>query len=301
MKISILGSDGTVLCQIPALRKAFESLGYELTPYYWESDVSFIFVGNPWFDQVIKDKQDGKVSAKLIFNILDIPLHISDYPIERLREQLSHADAVATISQWTHDIVKEKTGQDSTVIYYPAKSVWFTDQKKYHFKAALVGRINDPNKYAGMAISALIGAGYEEKEVAIVGGEYPNWGTYCGIVTDEVLNDIYNSVDYVIMLDRYAGIGLPAYEGAVCGAIPIIHSHLTTRQEFWDDSPLGETYKKINDVTDIKGVLMSLDDHYERKQELKKQFREYVDFRLQWKFDPIMVVKRILKVYERIS
>jgi glycosyltransferase involved in cell wall biosynthesis len=288
MKVSILGSEGYTN-QISRVRDAFVLLGHEHTFRHWEDDVKLIFVGDPGhkMDEVIQDKIDDHVRAKIIFNVLDCPLHLLErgtWNPEKLCRQLAYADAVTSISQWTQGIVKELTGFDSSVVYYPMKDVFYTGERKYpQYKAMLVGRLNDPNKRTDLAISTLIQYGYNEDEVAMVGSERPKWGDYLGVVSDEVLNNLYNSVDYVVAFGRIEGINLSAIEGAICGAIPAVLRDLTTWDEFWGYSPLNNLPFPDN-----------LSEH-------KRAIREYAERELRPKFDKLAVAKRIIEVYQTLQ
>jgi len=97
----------------------------------------------------------------------------------------------------------------------------------------LVGRVNDPFKRGFLAIQSLVMAGFHENEVVTVGSENPNWGTYLGIVNDTLLNDLYNSVDFVMMCSSFEGLGLPGLESMAAGAIPVVCHDLTTVAEFY--------------------------------------------------------------------
>lgn len=301
MRASILGSDGNILCQVNAIRDAFESLGHEHIVDMHHDDSAFTFVGNPPFNDYI-DFAKSK-SKKIIFNVLDIPWHVPeiDTIVAKLKEHLPLADKVTTISKAVQRDLKQYCDIDSDVIYYPMKPVKFTGEKKYpQFRVAMVGRLLDPNKYAATAIAALINAGFYEKEIAIVGPEYVGWGTRLGLISDEHLNDIYNSVDYVVMLDQFAGIGLPAVEAACCGAIPIIAPHLATFDELWVQSPLSLHYQKLNNANNISELILSIEADKKWKEEIKQDLLGYSELFFRPKFEAINVAKRIIDVYHSI-
>jgi glycosyltransferase involved in cell wall biosynthesis len=299
VKVSILGSEGYTN-QISRVRDAFVQLGHEHTFRHWEDDVDLIFVGDPCrkMDEVIQDKIDGQVRGKVIFNVLDCPLHLMErgaWNPEKLCRQLAYADAVTSISKWTQGVVKTLTGFDSSVVYYPMKDVFHTGQVKYpQYKAMLVGRLNDTNKRTDLAIEALIRAGYQESEVAMVGSERPRWGDYLGVVTDEVLNDLYNSVDFVLMPSRVEGIGLSAIEGAICGAIPILCSDLPTLNEFWQRSP-WRIYYDLDAFEYIVWVMRN-----RNFMRTKPEMREYAQREFFPKFNKLAVAKRIIEVYQKL-
>lgn len=301
MRPSILGADGNILCQVNPIREGFAALGHNHIADMRHPDTDFVFVGNPPFDDYLDLAKSRE--KKVIFNVLDIPWHVVEINdvIKKLSEQLPLANRVTAISKAVQADLKNACGIDSEVIYYPMKPVKFTGEKKYpQFKVAMVGRLLDPNKYASVAISALIRCGFDEKDVAIIGPEYVGWGTRMGLINDEVLNDIYNSVDYVIMLDKNAGIGLPAIEAACCGAIPIVAAHLATFDEFWVQSPLGLHYQKIRNASELTKLIQSIESDKKWKQEIKTDLLGYSELYFRPKFDKVNVAKRIIEVYQSI-
>ena len=295
MMVSIMGDSSTKLCQISALREGFAALGHQHTLDCGHPDNAFIFCGNPPFESYL----NYVGHKKLILNVLDIPIHLNNVGdiIERLKAQLPLANKVTTISKTVAAQLKEHCGVDAEVIYYPMKPVRKTGDRKYpRFRAVLVGRLQDSNKFSSVAVSALVRAGFNESEVAIVGPEYFGWGVRMGVVSDEVLNDIYNSVDYVVMTSRIEGIGLPAIEAACCGAIPIVASHLSTLQEFWVESPLGLNYQTLNSVDAITKLLLSIEADPIWKAQLKEGFLKYGAEVFRPKFEKEKVADRLVRV-----
>lgn len=301
MRVSINGSEGTILTQISALREGFAALGHQHTFEQTHPDNSFVFVGNAPYDDYL-NLAHTRVK-KTIFNVLDLCPHCDDHAaiVARLREQLPLADRVTAISATVAGELQDKCGIRAEVIYYPMKNVRYTGERKYpQFRAMLVGRLGDPNKRAGTAVQALIRAGFEEKEIAVVGPEYLGYGTRMGIVSDECLNDLYNSVDYVMMLSRNEGIGLPAIEAAICGAIPIVAPDLSTFNEFWAESPLGLNYQTLNSPLSIAALIRKIEDTPDWKTMIKEDIRAYAELAFRPKFDRKAVAARIVEVYQSI-
>lgn len=177
--------------------------------------------------------------SRLILNVLDLAEHLlgQGYNPYDLLPQLRRAGAVTSTSRYVQGQLIRYFMMRSTVTYQPLKDVSparrLAGERPFpEYRAMMVGRLRDPNKRAAMAIQALTMAGFAESEVAVV-GESVGWGTHLGEVSDEVLNDLYNSVDYVMMPSLLEGLGLPALEGAACGAIPVITSDLSTFPEFY--------------------------------------------------------------------
>lgn len=299
MRASIMGSDGNRLCQIPALRDGFADLGHEHTPAFTHPDTAFVFVGNPPFDSYLAATREKKV----IFNVLDCPTWVPEWPAiqEAYKTQLPLASRVTCISKAVQRDLRDLCGVRAEVIYYPMKPVRYTGGKRYpQYKVAMVGRLGDRSKRAGFAVQALIHAGFNEEEVAIVGPEYVGWGSRLGLVSDEALCDLYNSVDYVLMLSRHEGLGLPALEAACCGAIPIVAPDLSTFDEFWAQSPLGLHYQKLTSVEQVAKLLRSFQDDPQWRADVKQDILGYAELSFRPKFDRKAVASRILEVYQTI-
>lgn len=299
MKLSCLGADANALCQIPALRQGFAELGHIHVPDPRDSDASFVFVGNPPFDQYL----DLTKEKKTIFNVLDLANHCPEHPeiVARLREQLPLAGRVTAISKTVARQVEDLCQVKCETIYYPMKPVRYTGEKKYpQFRAMMLGRLRDPNKRAHAAVMSLIRAGFEEHEVAIVGPEPIGWGVYQGILSDQDLNDLYNSVDYVLMFGREEGIGLPACESACAGAIPIVLPDLSTFDEFWVQSPLGLHYQTLTSPAKVAELIMALERDKDWKAQVKQDVLAYGEITLRPKFTARNVAARIIESYHLI-
>lgn len=296
MKCSILGSDSTLLCQVNSLREGFTELGHEHVANPLDPDTAFIFIGNAPFEQYLHLRGQ----KKLIFNVLDLCPHCENHDqiVERLKEQLPCADKVTTISETVARELRDKCGIRAEVIYYPSKKISNTGIRKYSgIKALCVGRVNDRNKRLGIAVQSLIRAGFDEHEVGIVGPENPFYGRYFGMVSDEVLNDIYNSTEYVMMMSLNEGIGLTAAEGAMAGAIPIVLPTLSTFDEFWAESPLGLHYQKLNSLNDVASLIRSLEDNPAWKSEVKQDLLQYAAQKFRPKFEAKAVAQRIFDIH----
>ena len=294
VKICVLGSSSTALCQIGAVREGISSLGHTPIVDYTDPDTSFVFVGNGPYSSYL-DLARSK-QRKVIFNVLDCPVWCREWPELKAQwtDQLPLAHKVTCISKTVQRDLAEFFGIKADVIYYPSKPVRFTGEKKYPFKVAMMGRLRDPGKRAGLAIKSLICAGFNESEVAMIGPEYPGWGTAMGTVNDETLNDIYNSVDYVLMTSRVEGIGLPGIEAAICGAIPIVCPDLSVYNEFWADTPMGIHYQALNSPDSISSLIRSIENDKEWKAALKTQMREHGERVFRPLFDRTEVAKRIM-------
>jgi glycosyltransferase involved in cell wall biosynthesis len=165
---------------------------------------------------------------------LDIPEHCfapqGDFTHDKLialANALRRADAITAISPFVRSQLNRLLALPATVIWNPIKGVSpdkrLAGDRPYAFRVLIAGRARDPNKrQTTLGVPALIAAGFEEHEVAVVGGEWPGWGTDLGVVSDAVLNDLYNSVDLVMHPSLNEGLGLSPLEAMVCGAVPVL-------------------------------------------------------------------------------
>lgn len=239
IKVFTIGAMGNN-CQLPRINQGLINLGCEFVQNI--EDAQLIYGNNQedsWEDLITK-KKNGKIKGKVILNILDLANWNWDkhfFDATKLFNCLSGADEVTTISKYVQGQILQIMGIRSTVIYNPIKDISpderLAGEKSFPYRAMMVGRLRDRSKRAELAINSLITAGFSESEVAIVGSENIGWGTYLGEVSDDILNKLYNSVDYVLMTSMGEGLGLPALEACAGGAIPIICHDLTTFSEFY--------------------------------------------------------------------
>lgn len=218
--------------------------------------------------------------GKLIFNVLDVPEHCfpprGDYEHAKLlalRDGLTRADAITAISPFTRSQLQRLLALQATVIWNPVKDVSparrLAGERPYPYRVLMAGRTRDANKRQDtIGIPALIMAGFEEREVAVVGGEWPGWGTDLGIVSDEVLNDLYNSVDFVMQPTLNTGLELPPLEGMACGAIPILCYDMSTFNDirfypqYWGCHPSAVSVAyRLRALIDNPGIAIAEKEH----------------------------------------
>lgn len=264
-KVFIGGAD-CLTCQVDRIKKGFSSIpDIEITDMHWEADL--IYVNNPWFDIYIKDKKDGKLktNAKLIFDVQDIPLQHANYDLMKLANQLLEADAITAISNYTRMQLWQIFRLNSFVVYNPVKDVSPVLRQSGEcpfpqYKVLMVGRLNDVNKRAQLGLNALFAAGIKNDEIATVGPEPTAFGAYQGYVTDELLNQLYNSVRYVMAPSFHEGQLLPPQEGLICGAIPILTQDMSTLGEFFprefgyfpNVNSLAFRVKQLEDIPELR-------------------------------------------------
>ena len=209
------------------MEKEFVFQGHEIV----EENPDIIYDNNGFFENAIEySKKYPK--AKKIFNLLDIPPHNPTWPFKQAKEQLLQADVITTISETVRAQIKDLLELESRVIYHPIRPSikWLKYLKTIDF--TFVGRCNDPNKRFNLIKPTLELLGYNTDFLVVSGTEPPPIGTYAGIMLDEDLNELYNSTKYVFLLSKYEGIGLPAMEGIICGAMPLLCNDNKAAYEF---------------------------------------------------------------------
>lgn len=298
------------LSQINRIKEGLAVLeGITLTDHFGNADVVYCNdMGT--YEEALEAKEDGRLKdgAKLVFNVLDIPEALfpplGDFTHDKLinlRDSLVRADAITTISPFVKGQLQRLMALQSTIIYQPIKDISpekrINGERPYPFKVLLAGRTRDKNKRQdSIGIPALIMSGFNEDEVAVVGGEYPGWGTDLGIVSDSVLNDLYNSVDFLMHPSALEGLGIPPLEAMVCGAIPILCYDQSTFADishyplYWGcyPSPTSVAYR-LRALIDNPGILIA------EKEYCLQQSQPIMD-----QFGKVAVAERIVKVCRKV-
>lgn len=286
--------------QLPRIEEGFKELGHQITPHI--SDADLIYSNNPWWDQIIKDKEDGNIKGKIILNVLDIPIHLEDYNVRKLQAQLHSADAITAISRFTNESIQKYCGLDSKIIYNPVKPVSYDSsfKRQLPFRFAHIGRRYDPNKRFYLGCHAMQILGYSEKDIGLVGNE-GGWGNYVGVLTDKDLNTVYNSVDFVFATVKIAGLELTPLEAAACGAIPVICNDLTTITEFFPESVFPEYYEISPNPESIVRFLSRYLNNPEAMQEMKWRLINHFNKNWSNKLSGYCVAKSIINIYDSIK
>lgn len=297
ISVKCVGSEGFTN-QVDRIREGFNQLN-NVKLVASLDDANMVYINNPWYDDYIIP-QLNNYNVKKIFNVLDIPEHLfPDYPLGKLKHQLSQADRVTCISKTVAGQLKRIFNIDATVIYNPIKDVNYTGAKKQGYKYLYVGRACDPNKRFYLVKQAMQILGESEKTLAVCGGENPGFGDYLGVVSDKKLEELYNSVDFVFLPSRFEGIGLTMIEGAICGAIPIVTNDNPTVKEFFPDGryddvnpngfSIAEFIRKFNDfdfrenfLYDVFGI-GQLD--FKNRFNKKTVAQNILDIYLGWKYE----------------
>ena len=211
IKVKIYGAK-EYWCQVPRIKDGFKGLGHEVTK---ADNYDFVYENNFDYSDIDSEHLDSAISNKgfKIFNVLDNPPHIPDFPIDKLKHQLSQADIVTCIS----DPVKKQLsdiGIKSEVIWNPIKDIFYDSNMKREINCLYVGRWTDPNKRFELL---------DNIAKFIVGPTgHGASGNYLGLVNDTSLNQLYNSSKIVALPSKFEGLGLPALEAMAAGAIPLV-------------------------------------------------------------------------------
>ena len=150
-----------------------------------------------------------------------------------------------------------------------------------------VGRANDPIKRFNLVRNTLFKIKDGVKKIKICGDENPDFGNYLGYVSDEELNNLYNSTKFVLLPSKAEGIGLPMIESMICGALPVTCSDNETAKEFLPPDFICEPEPQL-----ILEHIERLDKEYSVKRKLAFKFgKKYKE-----KFNKSSIAKNILDV-----
>ena len=84
-----------------------------------------------------------------------------------------------------------------------------------------MGRANDPIKRFNLIKDSVSKIKNGLEKIKVCGAENPNFGNYLGYVSDDELNNLYNSSQFLLLPSKAEGIGLPTIEAMICGTLPI--------------------------------------------------------------------------------
>jgi hypothetical protein len=272
--------------QIQRIRQGFEKLGLI------ESDFSpdFIYSNDVGSHPAAIGMSKMWPNSKLILNVLDIPEFLlpHGYSLDNTRELLSYADSVTAISEYTQRQVKKFFGLDSKVIFQPCMNVGLGNSDKMA-RYLSVGRRYDRNKLYSV-LQDVFTNGLNPEELVEIGPDHGSIGKYVGVISETELSEYYCGADFSFSIGREEGLNLPVCEAAICGCIPVINSHLTTREELLPRDVFPEyNYTETNKESLVKFVrevdVISLSD----------KLIQYFQSEHKDKFTPVGVAKKILE------
>jgi glycosyltransferase involved in cell wall biosynthesis len=173
-----------------------------------------------------------------------------------------------TISQYLHDLLKNRYNSDSTVISNGIDFHRFNISKKDYGKkitiSFIVSRINIKNLAGAVAAVKKIHDEYNDIRIECFGVQeselIPDYAEYFFNPSDEKIVEIYCNSDIFVYSSLYEGFGLPPAEAMACkaavvtnkvGAVPEYSKHLYSAYHCNPDNP-DELYKGIKYLIDNK-------------------------------------------------
>ena len=287
IKVSILGSDGFT-CQIPRIKEGMQKLGHILS----EESPNLIYSNDPTgYTKALLLKKKFP-SSFVILNFLDVPWHMPNVEKQTAilsKKFLDLADAVSVISLKVKKDLEKFYKKNIYVIYNPIKDVFYNQSIKKTNNFLYVGRANDPIKRINLVKESLQKINSELNKIKICGIENPGFGKYLGVVSDQELNNLYNSSKYLYLPSKAEGLGLTMIEAMICGSLPIACSDNETAKEF-----LPADFICNPNAESIVNKINELNKNYDKKRKLALKYGE--KFKLQ--FDKIKIAKNIIEIFQ---
>ena len=269
------------------IKEGFEKLSH--TNSYKDPDLIYSNDPRGFKDAMLLKKKYP--NAYLIFNILDIPWHLSTTIKQQTKQLVDHflskADVITAISFKVKRDLSEFVNKDIHVIYNPTKDVYYDSNIQKNNMFLYVGRANDPIKRINLVHDSLKKIENGMKNIKICGTENPGFGNYLGIVSDKKLNELYNSTKYLFLTSKAEGIGLTMIEAMICGAVPITCSDNETAKEFLPSEFICEP-----NIESIVNKIEEINKKYNTYRELALTLgKKYKD-----KFNKVSIAKNILSL-----
>ena len=282
MKISVFGMSPFS----NLIKEGFTKLGHEIS----DENPELIYANDPrGYKEAIQIKKKNK-EAPLIFNLLDIPWHMPNIQQQTkllVNQFLNQVDFVSVISLKVKKDLSQFFNKKIHIIYNPIKDVYYDEKILKNNMFLFVGRANDPIKRFDLVRDTLIKIKDGIKKIKVCGAENPNFGNYLGYVSDEELNNLYNSTQFVLLPSKAEGIGLPMIESMICGALPITCTDNETAKEF-----LPRDFICAPDPKSILEHIKKLENEYANKRNLAFEFGK----RYKEKFNKSSIAKNILNI-----
>ena len=286
IKISVFGADGYT-CQMPRIKEAMQNLGHILS----EDSPELIYSNDPTGYEKAMLLKKKFPNSFLIFNFLDVPWHMPnvDKQTKLLVEHfLAKSDAVTAISYKVKKDLAKFLDKKIEVIYNPIKDVFYDESIKKNNTFLYVGRANDPVKRTNLLKQAFSKTENSIIDIKICGSEDPGFGTYLNVVSDQELNQLYNSSKYLLLPSKAEGLGLTMIEAMICGSLPIACSDNETAKEFLPKDFICEP-----NAQSILDKIEELNKEYDAKRKLALEYGK--KYKIQ--FDKMSIAKKILSVF----
>ncbi len=282
MKISVFGMSPFS----NLIKEGFTKLGHEIS----DENPELIYANDPrGYKEAIQIKKKNK-EVPLIFNLLDIPWHMPNIQQQTkllVNQFLNQADFVSVISLKVKKDLSQFFNKKIHIIYNPIRDVYYDEKILKNNMFLFVGRANDPIKRFDLVRDTLNKIKDGVKKIKVCGAENPNFGNYLGYVSDEELNNLYNSTQFVLLPSKAEGIGLPMIESMICGALPITCSDNEAAKGF-----LPRDFICAPDPKSILEHIKKLENEYANKRNLAFEFGK----RYKEKFNKSSIAKNILNI-----
>ena len=282
MKIAIFG----ILPFSGLIKEGFQILGHTIS----NENPNLIYANDPrgYNEAISLKKKYPKVN--MIFNLLDIPWFMPNILNQTkllVSTYLNQADAITVLSYKVKKDLSQFLDKKIHVIYNPTRDVYYDKSIKKENLFLFVGRANDPNKRFSLIRETLSKIKDGEKKLTVCGEHNPGFGNYLGYVSNEKLNELYNSTKYLLLPSKYEGIGLPMIEAMICGSLPITCSDNETAREFLPADFICEPNAKS-----IVEHIETLDKNFKIKQKLALELGE----KYKEQFDKSRIADNILNI-----
>ncbi len=292
--------------QIDRIEEGFRALGCEVVDKGDGADLVYANDAQHYLTALNLRHIVANPCGRVILNVLDLAPHLgAAFPLDTIKLRVGAADAVTTISSTVQRDIRARLGVEATVVYNPIRDVG----GKVHAlglipnpRALFVGRVNDPEKRAGVAASALAMLSFGWDDIATVGREQPHYGgVYRGEVTDDKLNVLYHAADFLMCPTRHAFLGLPILEAMACGTIPVVCNDLDILDEFLPADVFPE-YREVEPTAPsiARFVARFMQDN-DAKAEFSARVRAHYEAHWAAKLSPRGVAEAILKVYQGLA
>ena len=282
MKVAVFG----IFPFSDLIKEGFQILGHTIS----NENPDLIYANDPrgYNEAISLKKKYPKVN--MIFNLLDIPWFMPNILNQTkllVSTYLNQADAITVLSYKVKKDLSQFLDKKIHVIYNPTRDVYYDKSIKKENLFLFVGRANDPNKRFSLIRETLSKIKDGEKKLTVCGEQNPGFGNYLGYVSNEKLNELYNSTQYLLLPSKYEGIGLPMIEAMICGSLPITCSDNETAREFLPSDFICEPNAKS-----IVEHIETLDKNFKIKQKLALELGE----KYKEQFDKSRIADNILNI-----
>lgn len=268
-------------CQVPRIAQGLEGLGHNTK----KSDkYDLVYANNFPYSEIDNEHDDSALDNECvkIFNVLDIPVHIPDFPLEKLQKQLSQASIVTCISEPVKHQLFTMLNIEAHVIDNPIKEVFFDPSVNKDIDCLYVGRGTDPVKRSHL-LEPLF-------DYMVSVGPFSGFGKHLGLVSDLVLNQLYNRAKVVPLPSSFEGLGLTALEAMVCGAVPLVCSDNPNARLCPSFCICDPTQESI--LSKYHEILDNFDDY---SQDILSQYSS----KIQYRFSKFQIAQNIINLYSK--